>query len=257
MSKVALLIEYIGQNFHGSQAQKNLRTVQEDLETACSIFLRQPIKIYLSGRTDSGVHAKGQVAHVVLPVNEDLKYFVWSINGILQPDISIKLAQTVDDTFHARFSAISRTYTYKILNSCQRSAIYSKDHFFVRTRLDTASMQTAMLSLIGTHDFKAFKSSNSDNLTTICQISNVNLVNLDEDRLSFVIQANHFVYNMVRIIIGSLVEIGLKKMEPHIIKEAIQTGNRSILGPTAPAWGLTLDCVHYPPSYNLFNNPFV
>ena len=252
MPRIALLIEYIGNNFHGSQAQNNQRTVQGDLEQALLIYLKTKTTVIFSGRTDAGVHASGQVAHIDVPSNIDLHKFIWAINGILKNDVALRKVQFVDNSFHARYSAIERSYVYRILNARQRSPLLRKTHFFISAPLDIAKMEVSSQKLIGCHDFKAFKSSNSDTSTSICTINSIKLINLHEDCLEVIVKADHFVYNMMRIIVGSLIEIGLNKLEPATIDKAIINGNRDCLGPTAPAWGLELQAVKYPPQYNLF-----
>ncbi len=262
--RIALLLEYLGKDFCGSQAQKNLRTVQSALEHALTTYFRikktkKPLRVTLSGRTDAGVHACGQVAHFDLPDDLisnslDLEAVAWGLNGILKLDMSVKQIVCVGNDFHARYSAIQRQYVYRILNREQRSPLLQNMHYFIRAPLDIASMQKAVAYLPGTHDFTAFRSSNSDKSSSICEVSYAKLLNLGEGELEFSIAANHFVYNMIRIIVGTLVEIGLKKRNPESLKMALMGGKRKLAGPTAPAWGLCLVSVKYPPPYaNIFN----
>ena len=264
--RIALLLEYNGENFCGSQSQKNLRTVQSVLEDALSIYFRlakstkTPLRAIMSGRTDSGVHARGQVAHFELPKdiahecqNIDLQAFAWSINGILPLDICIKQAYWVPVDFHARYSAIERHYVYSILNRAQRSPMLRDSHYFIRTPLDVEAMKEAIVCLTGIHDFSAFKSSNSDKVSPICEVKYAKLLNLGEGELEFSIAANHFVYNMIRIIVGTLVEIGLKKRPVDSLKVALIGTQRKLAGPTAPAQGLSLVSVKYAEPYaNIF-----
>jgi tRNA pseudouridine38-40 synthase len=253
MPRVALLIEYLGKKFCGSQYQQNGRTVQSDLETALSAFLRQPIRLSLSGRTDSGVHARGQVAHFdVDKLPCDLWRLIWSLNGILADDIAVSNAQVVPDNFHARHSAIERQYVYCLLNRPQRSAILKETYYFMPYPLDLAPMIEAASFLLGNQDFSAFRSSSSDKGTSLCTVFQAELLHLGEGRLEFWIAANHFVYNMVRIIVGTLIEIGLSEKTPKDLKKALQQCDRSLAGETAPAWGLSLASVKYPESFQLF-----
>lgn len=255
--RIALLIEYIGKNFHGSQSQKNQRTVQAVLERAIGTWLRlkEPVPVVFSGRTDSGVHAAGQVAHFDWPVdfaqlsNLDLEALCWGLNGILPEDMSIRNAVLVDSGFHARFTATQRQYVYSILNHKQRSPLLKDTHYFIRQPLDIEKMQEAITCLIGSHDFAAFKSTNSDRMTTICNVSHTQLLHLGEGELEFSIAANHFVYNMVRIIAGTVVEIGLSKRGVSSLELALRKRERQLAGPTAPAWGLCLNSVKYPSPY--------
>ena len=248
-----MLLEYAGRSFHGSQYQVGVRTVQCDLENALSAYLRQPVKTVFSGRTDAGVHAAGQVVHFdVQDEAVDLWRLCWALNGILKSDASVIRAQVVPATFHARFTAVERQYVYRILNRPQRSAILKDNHYFVPFVLDPDLMKTAAHALLGSHDFVAFRSTNADRTSTVCDVQACELLKLDEGRLEFWITANHFVYNMVRIIVGTLIQIGLGKEAPESLSKALECGDRKLAGPTAPSWGLTLNSVKYPDTYNLF-----
>ncbi len=266
--RIALLLEYNGKDFCGSQSQKNLRTVQSVLEEALAIYFRlakstktkKPLRAIFSGRTDSGVHAAGQVAHFELPkemakdwLNIDPQAFAWSVNGILPTDICIRQAALVPADFHARFKAIERHYIYRILNRPQRSPSRQDSHYFLRTPLDIEAMKEAVACLPGVHDFSAFKSSNSDKASPIIEVKYAKLLNLGEGELEFIIAADHFVYNMIRIIVGTLIEIGLKKRPADSLKAALIGAQRKLAGPTAPALGLSLVSVKYPEPYiNIF-----
>lgn len=253
MRRIALLLEYNGKRFNGSQYQASGRTVQGELESALSTVARAPVSAIFSGRTDSGVHARGQVVHCNWPAADvDLWRLAWSVNGILGDDLSVAEMQFVPDDFHARFSAVAREYVYRIVNRPQRSALLRDSHHFVPFPLDLDGMRKGAQFLVGEHDFKAFKSSNSDTVTSVCRVRRAELLNLGEGVLEFWIAANHFVYNMVRIIVGTLLEIGLGKKEPETIDDALAGGSRDLAGPTAPAWGLCLNSVQYPDVYQLF-----
>lgn len=254
--RLALLIEYFGKPFHGSQYQVGVRTVQSELETALSTLARSPVTAVFSGRTDTGVHAAGQVVHCEWPEEDefDTRRFCWAMNGILAKDLSVVDAVVVSSDFHARRSAKEREYVYRILNRPQRSPLLKNTHYFVRAPLDAEAMKAATGMLLGHHDFSAFKSSNSDNSSTECEIRRADLLKLGEGRLEFWIVADHFVYNMVRIIVGTLIEIGLGKMQPEAMSQALAAKARDLAGPTAPAWGLTLNSVKYPESFHLFDN---
>jgi len=280
LPRLALLLEYAGANLHGSQYQLGVRTVQCDLESALSAYFRRPIKTIFCGRTDAGVHAQGQVVHfdvedadyssgaaVEQPLKDSEQSFVqtfkqdaeidlwrlcWSLNGILRSDIAVRKIEVVADDFHARFTATSRQYVYRILNSAQRSSLLKDNHYFMPHKLDLKAMQAATFDLIGTHDFVSFKSTNKEKTTTVCTVTRAELLNKGEGRLEFWIAANHFVYNMVRIITGTLIEIGLGKRAPDTIAIALRESDRSLTGKTAPPFGLTLDSVKYPEHYKLF-----
>ena len=253
MPKLAFAVEYVGSKFHGSQLQLDVITVQSEIERALKILAGKDIRVTFSGRTDAGVSAKNQIAHIIWDDEEpDLHKMIWSLNGILSNHVSITRMQVVDDSFHARFSATNREYVYRILNRPQRSALLKDTHYFIRDPLDLKAMSSGALQLLGRHDFKAFRSSNADKSSTICDVSRCEIVNLGEGRLEFWIRADHFVYNMVRIIVGTLVEIGLSKRPLTSLSEALETGDRNLSGPTAPPRGLTLNSVEYPAKFSLF-----
>lgn len=256
--RIALKVEYLGKYFHGSQFQLGVPTVQSELESALAVLARQAIRVHFSGRTDAGVSARGQVAHIDWPEeNEDrldLAEFTWSLNGILGKNLCVTNSQIVDQSFHARFSARQREYVYRILNRKQRSPLLKNTHYFIRSNLDLKAMQEASLELMGRHDFSAFRTMSTTQSNPICTVSGAQILNLGEGQLEFWITADHFVYNMVRIIVGTLVEIGLGKKEPAIVSEALQACDRKLTGPTSPPKGLTLDSVQYPEQYHLFQN---
>lgn len=248
------------------------------------------IKATFSGRTDAGVNARGQVVHfdledefllrcfsvlsgdakilahsgranMVCTVDdagkpiidaEVMRRMCWALNGILEKDVSITEAQVVPDKFNARFTAVKRTYLYRILNREQRTAIGHKEQYFLPFQLDFDAMEMAATALLGKHDFTAFKSSNSDLRTTICRVERAELLKKGESELEFWISANHFVYNMVRIIVGTLIDVGLGKRAPSAIADALAAKDRQFAGPTAPPWGLCLYSVEYPAEYKLF-----
>jgi len=254
--RIALLLEYDGKRFHGSQYQAGVRTVQSELEKALAMFWRQPVRAIFSGRTDTGVHAAGQVVHCdidLAPEQFDPWRFCWGMNGIMKDDLSVRAAQAVPDDFHARFSARSREYVYRILNCQQRSALLRDRYFFIPRFLDVSAMIEAAACLPGHHDFAAFRSTNSDRSNTNCHITRAELLKLPEEQLEFWIAADHFVYNMVRIIVGTLIEVGLGKKPPESMQQALLEGDRALSGPTAPSWGLTLNAVQYPEAYKPFD----
>jgi tRNA pseudouridine38-40 synthase len=259
--RIALLLEYSGKNFHGSQFQGGVRTVQHELEKAVSVLAKGDLRVHMSGRTDTGVNAGGQVAHFDFPqqlVSDqlDLHQMAWSLNGILPRDISVVDLQVVPETFHARYSATKRQYVYRILNRSQRSALLKDTHLHVRQPLSLKPMQDGASRLLGQHDFSAFRSSTTSNANPSCLIYRAELLNLREGELEFWIAADHFVYNMVRIIVGTLLEIGLGKRDAESVSQALEKRDRELAGPNAPPWGLTLDSVHYPEAFRLWEQKF-
>ena len=204
---------------------------------------------------DSSATLKSTSSSDRLPARLDeqtLRTLCWSLNGLLARDIAVVDAQVVPDQFHARFSAHRRTYVYRILNRTQRAALGHNAQYFVHSQLNLGHMQAAANCLVGRHDFRAFKSSNSDEGSTLCAVERAELLNLGEGELEFWISANHFVYNMVRIIVGTLVDIGLGKREPSALSHALTGKDRRLAGPTAPPSGLCLHSIDYPDEFNLF-----
>ncbi len=259
MQRIALLLEYSGKNFHGSQLQDDHFTVQEEIERAVAVLARQNLRVIFSGRTDAGVHASGQVAHVDWPCDEndpaglpDLLDMAWRLNGIMGSDLSVVDMAFVPTAFHARRSAFKREYVYRILNRGQRSPLLKDTHLHVRQPLDLKAMADGASRLLGRHDFSAFRSTNSDKSSPLCVVERSELLNLREGVLEFWIAADHFVYNMVRIIVGTLIEIGLDKRDAQSISDALAKGERDLAGPTAPPWGLTLYEVSYPEEFRLW-----
>jgi len=233
--------------------------VQQAIEHGVSVLARKPLRVILSGRTDAGVHAAGQVAHVDWPcdpenkaVLPDLKDITWRLNGIIGSDLAVVDMAFVPPTFHARYSAKQREYVYRILNRPQRSPLLKDNHLHLRQDLDLEAMLDAVSRLRGRHDFSAFRSTNSDKSSPICTVSRCELLNLREGVLEFWIAADHFVYNMVRIIVGTLIEVGLAKRDAQSVSSALLKGDRNLAGPTAPAWGLTLSEVSYPEEFRLW-----
>ena len=259
LQRIAFKLEYDGAKFCGSQLQVGVRTVQEELEKALAVLAKRPVRVTFAGRTDSGVHASGQVAHCDWPEqNVELKLLCASLNGILARDVAIMTVQLVPDDFHARFSAINRSYAYKILNRNYRSPLLHAKTYYVPASLgllNLGDMLDAIPCLVGEHDFSAFKSSSSENHSSICQVRRAEILNLGEGVLEFRIEANRFVYNMVRVIAGTLVEIGLGKRPAASLLRALESKERNEAGPTAPACGLCLTQVQYPEAYHLFK-PF-
>jgi tRNA pseudouridine38-40 synthase len=268
LPRLAFKLEYDGAKFCGSQLQAGVRTVQEELEKALAVLAKQPVRAAFAGRTDSGVHANGQVAHCDWPVEDfinhdmpaaqqeaELKKLCASINGILSRDVVVVAAQAMPNDFHARFSATGRNYAYKILNRNYRSPLLQHRSYHVPVSLNLGDMLDAIPCLEGEHDFSAFKSSHSDLVNAVCQVRRAEILNLGEGVLEFRIEANRFVYNMVRVIAGTLVEIGLGKRPVSSLLRALESKDRREAGPTVPACGLCLTQVQYPEAYHLFK-PF-
>ena len=241
MKKYAIKISYDGKNYSGWQEQPNKITVQGTLQNALASIFHQEIKLYASGRTDTGVSALGQVAHFC--VDGDFpKGFVGYINTLLPEDIKVLDVREVSDGFHARFNSKKKTYVYRLYQARTEVPLYDVNAWRVPTNFDLEKVKKELLSLKGKHDFSAFCASNTsveDKTRTIYAAS----IKKSGDEILFSITGNGFLYNMVRIIVGTLVEIGLGKKEN--LKAIIESKDRAMAGKTAPAKGLVLKEVIY------------
>jgi len=248
--RYAVVLEYIGTEYAGSQTQPAQRTIQSELEKALKIVCRQVVKANFSGRTDSGVHSKGQVVHFDINQKIDEFKFISSLNAILPSDISVNAITEVDKTFHARNSAKYRWYRYKILNKQARS-VWNKESAHIWGDFDLEAMNTALKYLEGCHDFNAFKSADSQNTVTECIVYSANC-SASGDYINIDLVANRFLHNMVRVIVGTVIKIGKGEKTPQFMNDVLSSKDRTLAGPTAPAEGLALMCVGYSKKYNLF-----
>lgn len=248
--KIALGIEYIGTNFHGWQKQSGLHTVQSRVEDALSKVADMPIQVQCAGRTDVGVHALGQVVHFETTKNRDLRAWVFGSNCYLPHDIRIQWAQDVHDDFHARFSAFSRHYRYFIYNHQVPSAIFHNRMTFHPVELGDKSMHDAAQCLIGEHDFSSFRSIHCQSLSAMRNVTKI-AVKRSGKVITIDIVANAFLHHMVRNIVGTLLEIGMKKRPPCWTKEVLDEKDRCLAGATASASGLYFLSVEYPKEHLL------
>ena len=245
LNNFKLIIEYDGTKYQGWQRQKNGRTIQEVIENAINIMTREKISLTGSGRTDAGVHALGQTANFHCNTEIGPETFQKGLNSLIPDDIVIKECCLVDDKFHARYDAKSKTYRYNILNQRLNSAISRRYVWHIRTILDLEAMRSAIRHIAGTHDFKAFEGSGSPRSNTIRTVINATLSRLDQNILSFQIEGNGFLRYMVRNIVGTLVEVGLGKITSDDFKTILLSRDRNRAGVTAPPHGLFLVNVKY------------
>ena len=234
-------ISYDGTNYHGWQIQPNARTVQHQINNALSTILNCNISVVGAGRTDTGVHAKQLIAHFDFENDFDLLKIRNKLNGFLDNDISINDIYKVKDDVHARFSAISRTYQYQI---SKVKDPFIRQSFLITRKINTKEMINACKLLIGEKDFSAFAKLHSDNFTNKC---NIYYAGWEEDSkyLVFTIKANRFLRNMVRAIVGTMLEIGDGKIKSTDINDIILSKDRSKAGYSVPALGLSLENVEY------------
>jgi tRNA pseudouridine38-40 synthase len=241
-----LTIEYDGSSYHGWQIQKDDHTIQGEIEKAVFSMTGKRVRLIAAGRTDAGVHAFGQVANFFCDTRLTHEILQGGLNSLLPGDIVVKSCVQVDEIFHARHNAKSKTYQYRILNRSIPAAICRQYTWFIRKQLDTRAMRSAIAHIIGTHDFKAFEASGSPRSHTTRSVMGANLVDdCAAGHLVFNIRANGFLRYMVRNIVGTLVEVGCGKITPDSFKEILQSKNRKQAGATAPAHGLFLMNVQY------------
>ena len=243
MNNIKLTIEYDGTNYAGWQQQQKEKTIQETLKKTIVSIVNEKIILHGAGRTDAGAHALGQVANFKTKSTIPTSKLVQAINFYLPKDIVVKSAKKVSKNFHSRYSAKSKIYRYSILNNNTRSTINRNFCYHYNADLNIEKMQKASKALIGKHDFSTFKSksSNISNIRTIKKLD----VRKKGKYLLLTIEADGFLYKMVRSIVGTLLEVGKGKMTIKEFKEILISGTRSLAGTTLPAKGLCLLRVKY------------
>ncbi|MBE6054647.1 MAG: tRNA pseudouridine(38-40) synthase TruA [Clostridium sartagoforme] len=244
MRNIKLTIEYDGTNYLGWQKQKEGKTIQGTLEEAISSLTKEEVEIIGSSRTDAGVHAKGFVANFKTNSRIPENKYREAINHKLPEDIVIINSEEVDKEFHARYNAMGKTYSYSILNREVPSAINRNYLYHVKRNLDIEAMKEACKYFIGTYDFSSFKTSGSSVKTTIRTISEL-YIEEKGDIIKIYVTGDGFLYNMVRIIVGTLIMVGSNKIDPKEIQNIIESKQRENAGICVPAAGLVLEKVYY------------
>ena len=244
MRNIKLTIEYDGKDFNGWQKQPNKLNIQGSIEQAIKQITGEDVELNASGRTDAGVHALGQVANFKTNSNIPIDKMAIAINSKLKRSIIIKKAEEVDERFHSRLSCKRKTYRYVINNTPEGSAIYRNLETHIPQKLDVDKMKEAVKYFEGEHDFNAFKASGTSSKSSVRTIYETNLYKKD-DKIYIELTGNGFLYNMVRIIAGTLVEVGLGKIKPEEIPEIIKSQKRENAGKTLPPNGLYLVKVMY------------
>lgn len=244
MKNIKLTIEFDGTNYCGWQRQRNALSIEEKVEDAIKRIVNEDIKLIGSSRTDSGVHARGMVANFITLTKIPTSKLPAAINSKLPEDIAILSAEEVPEDFHARYSSIGKRYSYTILNRKAPPAIMRNYVAHYVYDLDFDLMVKASRAFLGTHDFSAFKSTGGSVKTSV---RTVKLLELDKDNDMIVmnIEADGFLYNMVRIIAGTLIDIGRGRIPAQCISEIIESKDRERAGHTAKASGLCLEKVYY------------
>ncbi|MEX0290665.1 MAG: tRNA pseudouridine(38-40) synthase TruA [Flavobacteriaceae bacterium] len=234
---------YFGTAYHGWQSQPNAATVQQLMEEVFSTLLRKEVSLVAAGRTDAGVHARQMFAHFDIEEPLEIESTVTKLNAFLPGDIAIVQLFEVAPDAHARFSAEARTYEYWVVQ--QKNPFFKDTAYYIRQRLDVEAMNKAAEVLLQYDDFECFSKSKTDVKTFKCHIEKA-IWTKDNERLIFTISANRFLRNMVRAIVGTLVEVGQGKIEVKDVKTIIKSKDRSKAGPSVPAKGLYLTQVTYP-----------
>lgn len=245
MQRIKIVMEYIGTNFSGFQTQPNKRTVQGEVERVLSAGVGEIVKIYASGRTDAGVHSLGQVAHFDTEKEVDEKFLHHYLNNNLPSDITVSSVQKVGMDFDSRFSVKKKTYVYKFYLSRYERAIYAGRALRVNDNVKIERMQAACEYLLGTHDFTSFVARKSGKTDFVRTIFDAKITEQESGLYEFEITGNGFLYNMVRIIMGTLIEVGSGRREPEDMKKIIEGRERSLAGKTVVAHGLYMKAVEY------------
>lgn len=253
--RVLIRVSYDGTSYAGWQRQQNALAVQQVLEEALRKLTGETIVVTGSSRTDAGVHAMGQCVHFDTVSRIPADKYPFALNTCLPADIRVLAGMDISSDFHARFDAKGKCYTYRIHNAPHASALYRNMTAHIPQQLDLERMQRSLPCLLGTHDFAAFQASGGTAKTTIRTLEAVELTRNGE-MLTLQVRGNAFLYNMVRIIAGTLMDIGMGRIPEDAFQRALDTGDRLALGITAPASGLELTQVFYQQSLigqSLFN----
>ena len=242
--RICLKIEYDGTDFCGWQIQPNKRTVQQTVADAIKTLTGEEVNLVGSGRTDSGVHARGQIAHFETEATIPAERFALALNTILPSDVKIVESFEVEESFHARFSAKRKTYEYKMYISESPRPLKERYSTRIGFPLDIEKMKKACEYFVGRHDFRCFLASGSAVKDTVREIYRAEIFERDGD-IVFEVCGNGFLYNMVRIMVGTLVKVGMGKLEASEVEKIIKLGERKGAGITLPPQGLTLVSVEY------------
>lgn len=244
MRRVKLIVEYDGTNYSGWQRQINAVTVQQRLEEALAKLTGVPVVVTGSSRTDAGVHAQGQTVHFDTCSGVPDEKFSYALNAMLPADIRVRASLSAAPDFHARFQAKGKIYRYLVHNSPHASAIYRNTRAHVVYDLDVERMNRELSAMLGTHDFAPFAASGSVVRDTVRTVYRARVIRSGE-LVALLVHGNGFLYNMVRILAGTLISVGSGKLEEGAICRALSSMSRLDLGVTAPAHGLTLMRVFY------------
>ncbi len=242
---IRLIVAYDGSRYHGWQRQKNALTIQGVLEDGIRKMTGKSATLIASGRTDAGVHAFHQVCHFITQSDISPESFRRGLNSLMAPDIFIREATPVPLAFHARYDAKGKTYEYRILNRSEPDIFLRFYSWHIRTRLDLDQMRKCLSLLQGKRDFSSFRSTGSGNTNPIREITRAEIRMLEGDLLYFFFEADGFLRHMVRNLMGTLVEVGLGRIDVEGFDKILQSKDRKLAGIKAPAQGLFLKMVRY------------
>ncbi len=244
MQNLKLILEYDGTAYHGWQVQPGWPTIQGVLEETAKRISGEEVRITGAGRTDAGVHALGQVANFRTRKEVTPDRWQRAFNGLLPPDIVVRCVEIAPEEFEARRSAKGKTYRYAILNAPHPSALDRHWLLHISEPLDVAQMADAAATLVGEHDFSAFRAADGDAPHSVRQIYEARFVT-EENRLHFVVRGNGFLKHMIRIVVGTLLDVGRGKLGPDRFRDILHSRDRQQAGKTAPSHGLCLMQVDY------------
>ncbi|MDA0225710.1 MAG: tRNA pseudouridine(38-40) synthase TruA [Proteobacteria bacterium] len=253
--RIALGLEYDGSRFLGWQTQTGGGTVQDALQSALASIAGAPVTVVAAGRTDRGVHATRQVVHFDAPVDRPLTAWVKGVNAFLPSAIAIQWAIPVPPAFHARFSATERGYRYVLVNRAVRPALLSRYAGWQHGSLDLAAMREAAAVFRGQHDFSAFRSAECQARSPVRTLHVLEIETHGTHRIEFLFRANAFLHHMVRNIVGTLIYVGKKRLQPAAVEEILASRDRARAAPTFQPEGLYLVDVVYPAQFGIPERP--
>lgn len=245
MERIKLVVQYNGKNFSGWQVQPKKRTVEGELEKVLEFLLHEKVKTYASGRTDAGVSAFGQVAHFDTEQTVNEKKLLVSLNGLLPDDVAVISCEKVPESFDARFSVKRKTYQYRFYISRFTLPLFDDFAFRVNDYADINKMQEACKYFIGTKDYSSFVSQKSGKTDFVRTIYDAKILELSDGLFAFEVTGNGFLYNMVRIMFGTILKAGYGQIKPSDIEEILNEKNRALAGRTMPAKALVMKKVEY------------
>lgn len=244
MQNIKLIVSYDGTRYYGWQKQDDVISIQEELEKACKQLFKQEVSIKGAGRTDAGVHALGQCASFMVDTPVPMERVPLVLNRMLPSDIVVTSAEKVTSRFHAQYSAKNKTYRYQIVNAEYPIPQMRNYADFVHIPLNVEAMNKGAQYFLGTHDFEAFCASRNTTRTTTRTIHYIKITK-NKEIITFEVCGNGFLYNMVRIMVGTLIQVGTGKIKPVAISQILLSKNRQKAGRTVPACGLTMCSVEY------------